>query len=216
MEGVIEVPLFPYALFQASWVGTSTSTGLYLFLLPFCKNQAERQELMKIKIRYENEYQTLEVEDVELERWLNISISENESQEDYEQRIQDVIEERFNRPDYNSWHKHDRHTGNAYMKSKDGTVEVNTEEAIMYRAADKSAFNSSIDGVHNQLEYEECCETLRSLLKPAVADMVIAIALDGYTVGEYAAEIGEDANTVSHRYRRAINKLKKVFSKPSF
>ena len=59
---------------------------------------------MKIKIRYENEYQTLEVENVELERWLNISISENESQEDYEQRIQDVIEERFNRPDYNNWH----------------------------------------------------------------------------------------------------------------
>ena len=216
MEGVIEVPLFPYALFQALWVGTSISTGLYLFPLPCCKNQAERQKAMKIKIRYENEYQTLEVENVELERWLNISISENESQEDYEQRIQDVIEERFNRPDYNNWHKHDRHTGNAYMKSKDGTVEVNTEEAIMYRAADKSAFNSSIDGVHNQLEYEECCETLRSLLKPAVADMVIAIALDGYTVGEYAAEIGEDANTVSHRYRRAINKLKKVFSKTSF
>ena len=102
------------------------------------------------------------------------------------------------------------------MKSKDGTVEVNTEEAIMHRAADKSAFNISIDGVHNQLEYEECCETLRSLLKPAVADMVIAIALDGYTVGEYAASIDEDANNVSHRYRRAINKLKKVFSKTSF
>ena len=216
MEGAIEVPLFPYALFQASWVGTSTSTGLYLFPLPFCKNQAERQELMKIKIRYENEYQTLEVENVELERWLNISISEDESQEDYEKRIQEEIEVRYNRPDYNSWHKHDRHTGNAYMKSKDGTVEVNTEEAIMYRAADKSAFNSSIDGVHNQLEYEECCETLRSLLKPAVADMVIAIALDGYTVGEYAASIGENANNVSHRYRRAINKLKKVFSKTSF
>ena len=147
---------------------------------------------MKIKIRYENEYQTLEVENVELERWLNISISEDESQEDYEKRIQDVIEERFNRPDYNSWHKHARHTGNAYMKSKDGTVEVNTEEAIMFRAADKSAFNSSIDGVHNQLEYEECCETLRSLLKPAVADMVIAIALDGYTVGEYHHYLSED------------------------
>mgnify|MGYP000991369233 CR=1 FL=1 len=215
MKGAIEVPLFPYALFQAIQVGTSTSTDLYLFPMPFCKNQAERQEAMKIKIRYENEYQTLKVENMELEKWLNISISE-ESQEDYEKRVQDVIEERFNRPDYNSWHKHDRHTGNAYMKSKDGTVEVKTEEAIMYRAADKSAFNSSIDGVHNQLEYEECCETLRSLLKPAQADMVIAIALDGYTVGEYAAEIGDDANNVSHRYRRAINKFKKVFSKTSF
>lgn len=49
VKGAIEVPLFPYALFQASWVGTSISTGLYLFPLPFCKNQAERQEL------YENQ-----------------------------------------------------------------------------------------------------------------------------------------------------------------
>ena len=171
---------------------------------------------MKIKMRYEDEYQTLEVETKEIKKWLNNSISEVESEEDYDKRIQEEIEVRYNRPDYNSWHKHDRHTGNAYMKSKDGTVEVNTEEAIMYRAADKSAFNSSIDGVHNQLEYEECCETLRSLLKPAVADMVIAIVLDGYTVGEYAASIGEDANNVSHRYRRAIKKLKKVFSKASF
>ena len=79
-----------------------------------------------------------------------------------------------------------------------------------------SAFNSSIDGVHNQLEYEECCETLRNLLKPAQADMVIAIALDGYTVGEYAERIDDEPNNVSHRYRRAINKLKKVFSKTSF
>ena len=68
----------------------------------------------------------------------------------------------------------------------------------MFRAADKSAFNSSIDGVHNQLEYEECCETLRSLLKPAQADMVIAIALDGYTVGEYAAEISDDCDCSTH------------------
>ena len=102
------------------------------------------------------------------------------------------------------------------MKSKDGTVEVNTEEAIMFRAADKSAFSSSIDGVHNQFEYEESCETLRSLLKPAVADMVIAIVLDGLTVSEYAERIDDEPNNVSHRYRRAINKLKKVFSKTSF
>ena len=45
----MEVPLFPYAHFQAIRVGTSISTGLYLFPMPFCKNQAERQEL------YENQ-----------------------------------------------------------------------------------------------------------------------------------------------------------------
>lgn len=216
MKGVIEVPLFPYALFQALRVGTSTSTDLYLFPLPFCENQAERQELMKIKMRYENAYQTLEVDTKEIEKWLNISISEDESQEDYEKRIQDVIEEIYNRPDYNSWHKHDRHTGNAYMKSKDGTVEVNIEEAIMFRAADQSAFYKDIDSVHRKLEYEECCEKLRSLLKPATAEMVIAIALDGLEASDYAELIGDDANNVSHRYRRAIKKLQKVFSKTSF
>jgi DNA-directed RNA polymerase specialized sigma24 family protein len=46
--------------------------------------------------------------------------------------------------------------------------------------------------------------------------MVIAIALDGYTVGEYAASIDDDANNISHRYRRAINKLKKFFQKRPF
>ena len=78
---------------------------------------------MKIKIRYENEYQTLEVDNMELEKWLNISILE-ESQEDYEKRIQEEIEKRFNRPDYNNWHKHDRHAGVAKMKNKEGVVEV--------------------------------------------------------------------------------------------
>lgn len=171
---------------------------------------------MKIKMRYEDAYQTLEVETKEIEKWLNISISEEESQEDYEKRVQDEIEVQFNRPDYNNWHKFDRHTGNAYMKSKDGTVEVNTEEAIMYRAADKSVFNESINGVHSQIEYEECCKILRNLLKPEIADMVIAIALDDMSVGEYATLIGDDSNNVSHRYRRAIKKLKKVFSETSF
>lgn len=175
---------------------------------------------MKIKIRYENEYQTLEVENVELERWLNISITEEESQEDYEQRIQDVIEERFNRPDYNSWHKHDRHTGNAKMKNKEGVIEVNTEEAIMAKVIDQSIFTRGIDElverIDQEWQYEHYCTYLREILKPDAADMVIAIVLDGMTVGEYAASIGEDANNVSHRYRRAINKLKKVFSKTSF
>lgn len=175
---------------------------------------------MKIKIRYENEYQTLEVENMELEKWLNISISEEESQEDYEKRIQDVIEERFNRPDYNSWHKHDRHTSNAYMKGEDGTVEANTEEVIMAKAVDKSVFTKDIDElvkrIDHEWQYEHYCNYLRSILKADAAEMVIAIVLNGMTVGEYAASIGEDSNNVSHRYRRAIRKLKNFFSKTSF
>lgn len=67
-------------------------------------------------------------------------------------------------------------------------------------------------------EYQDkhCRDFIRSHLTPAQADMVIAIALDGYTVGEYAERIDDEPNNVSHRYRRAINKLKKVFQKTSF
>lgn len=120
---------------------------------------------------------------MELERWLNISISEEESQEDYEKRIQEEIEIRFNRPDYNSWHKHDRHTGNAKMKNKEGVIEVNIEEAIMARTADQSIFTRDIDElverIDQEWQYEYYCSYLREILKPDVADMVIAIVLDG-------------------------------------
>ncbi len=175
---------------------------------------------MKIKIRYENEYQTLVVETQEIEKWLNISISEDESEEDYEKRIQEKIEVQFNRPDYNSWHKHNRHTGVAKCKSKDGTVEVNTEEAILARAIDKSPFTKSIDDLETKLEhehqYEYYCNWIRELLKPDSAEIVIAIVLDGLSVSEYSEQIGDTANNVSHRYRRAIKKLQKNFPKTSF
>ena len=50
-----------------------------------------------------------------------------------------------------------------------------------------------------------------STAAPDTAEMIIAIVLDGMTVGEYAESIGDDANNVSHRYRRAIKNLKKLF-----
>lgn len=175
---------------------------------------------MKIKIRYENEYQTLEVENMELEKWLNISISEEESQEDYEKRIQDVIEERFNRPDYNSWHKHDRHIGVATMRNRNGEVEVNSEEAVMSKAVDSSIYTKDFDEIDarfdREYQYDYYSNLIRENLKPNAADMVIAIVLDGMTVGEYAERIDDTPNNVSHRYRRTIKKLKKIFEKSSF
>ena len=171
---------------------------------------------MKIKIRYENEYQTFEVENVELEKWLNISISEEESQGDYEKRIQEEIEVKVNRPDYINWHRHNRHSVDAKVVKKDGEIEINTEEAIKENAVDESAYTKCIDETKEQFDYEYYCDFLYKNLKPDAAEMVIAIVLDGLTVSEYAERIGDEPNNVSHRYRRAINKLKKVFEKTSF
>ena len=107
-----------------------------------------------------------------------------------------------------------------YLGSQSYFVEVNTEEAIMAKAADKSVFTRDIDElverIDREWQYEHYCNYLRSILKPDAAEMVIAIVLDGLTVSEYAERISDEPNNVSHRYRRAINKLKKVFSKTSF
>lgn len=219
MEGAIEVPLFPYALFQALWVGTSIAPTLYLFPMPFCKNQAERQERMKLKIRYENEFQTIELDAKATEEmWVSLSIEVDEdlTQKEKEQFIQDAWDEQYNKPEYNNWHKFDRHRGFSKARPNDETDEIDTSEPLMDEVRDSSIFYKEEIDRANQWEYEALCQKVHEVLKPSAADMVIAIVLDGLTVGEYATSLGEDANNVSHRYRRAINKLKKVISKTSF
>ncbi len=171
---------------------------------------------MEVKMRYENAYQTIEVETKELEEWLNISITDDESESAYEKRIQKEIEIQFNRPDYNNWHKFDRHRGNSKAQTNEEIDELDTSEPLMDEVMDSRIFCRDTIERENQWEYEFICTKLRKALGADQANMVISIILDGQTVAEYAASIGDKSNNVSHRYRRAINKLKKVFSKTSF
>ena len=171
---------------------------------------------MKIKMRYENAYQTIEVETTELEEWLNISISVDESKDDYEKRVQKEIEVQFNRPDYNCFHKFDRHRGNSKAQLNDEADGLDLTEPLMDEVIDSRIFCKESIERESQWEYEATCLKVREVLKPSAADMVVAIALDGQTVAEYAASIGDEANNVSHRYRRALNTLKKVFFNTSF
>ena len=65
---------------------------------------------MKIKIRYNNEFQKLEVDRDEM--WVSLSLGSTEglTHNEMENRSQDKFDEMFNRPEYNNWHRHDRHT----------------------------------------------------------------------------------------------------------
>lgn len=60
---------------------------------------------MKIKMRYDTIYQTLEVDSEKM--WISLSLEagSNISQEEKEQLIQDKVEEIYNKPEYNSWHR---------------------------------------------------------------------------------------------------------------
>ena len=66
---------------------------------------------MKLKVRYENEYQTIELTTEAAEQlWVSLSLDDEcLSEAEKEKRIQEVWEQRFNRPDYNCWHRETRH-----------------------------------------------------------------------------------------------------------
>lgn len=175
---------------------------------------------MKLRIRYENELQILELNAEDTEKlWVSLSLEgEGLSQDEKEQLIQDTWEERFNKPDYNNWHKETRHIG--LSKAKPGKDEdeedVDSSEPLMSEVFDDRIFRRDELERKKREDYEDWCDRIRAAMKPDYAEMIIAIVLDEMTVSEYAALIGDDANKVSHRYRRAVKKFKEIFPKTSF
>lgn len=170
---------------------------------------------MIIKMRYEDKFQELEVDAVDAGKWVNISVDDYESQEEFEKQVQEQVDKQFNRPEYNIYHRETRHLGDAKFRNKEGVVEVNTDEALIRKAANDSIFTKDLDELEHRMECEyqdkRCRDFVRSHLTPAQADMVIAIALEEKTTSEYAKLVDDEPNNVSHRYRRALKKLKKYF-----
>lgn len=176
---------------------------------------------MKLKICYENEYQTLELDSRATEQ-LCITLSIENAAEltvtDKEAAIQKAFDEQFNRPDYNNWHKHDRHWG--YSKSsssdEDDVKADDNPEPLMDEVVDDRIFRC--DEINRAVaeDYEIWCDRIRAAMKPDYAEMIIAVHLDGMKPGEYAATIGENPNTLNHRLQRAEKKFREIFPKTSF
>ena len=160
---------------------------------------------MKLKIRYEQKYEIVEVNSEEM--WVSLSLegSEDLTQKEKETLIQDAFEEQFNKPEYNNWHKFDRHRGNLKKQfRKDDEVAVDGD------GMDTVADNSQEEKLNSQYEYEDLCKKLRDVLKPEFAEVIIAVCLEDKTPEEYAAEIGEKRDTVYKRLQRAKKKYKEI------
>ena len=170
---------------------------------------------MKIRILYDNKPTYLEVPDEDC----NVMIDA-----DYEDRLssakdnetvtrrsaQEIIEERFNRPEYNNWHKFDRHYGIPKKPfRKDDQAEDETDHM------DYFPDNSDEEDREKQAEYECVCDIIRKTLKPKQAEMLISIVLDGVSVTEYAKREGVTVGAISHRMETAMKNFKKVFPKSS-
>lgn len=174
---------------------------------------------MKLKVVNNNTRQTLtlDLEDAK-NLWVSLSIEGEYTPSKYNDKtLQDVFDVEFNRPDYNNFHKMDRHRGYSqkvfYDDFKEGD-DVNEPEITEVK--DPSVFFKYQIEHEREQEYQCVCEFIRQHLKPENADLFIAIAIDGISQVDYAARLGVSPNNISKRYNRAKKKLAKVLEKASF
>ena len=154
---------------------------------------------MKLKVRYDESVQTIDLDAEATEQlWVSLSLEgEDLTQKERERMIQDAFEEQFNRPDYNSWHKFDRHRG--YSKAQpgkdDGEDDVDTSEPLMSEVADDRIFRRDEIERERCESYEDICEKVR----------IIEVS---YIAGLMAAEIGADENNITQKLKRAEKRIR--------
>ena len=174
---------------------------------------------MKLIMVYDNEKQVLELNDLEVEQ-LSSSLSldtEGLSRTERDRLIQEAVDERFNRPDYNNSHKYNRRIVPLGVKSCEGSNGEgarNLEDPLMKSVYDARIFRADELALEERDSYESIYRQIRSALKdkPKWAEAFIAVRLSGVSVNDYAASIGvSDASVVSHWLKRAKNRLNKYF-----
>jgi predicted DNA-binding protein YlxM (UPF0122 family) len=170
---------------------------------------------MKIRIMYDNKPTYLEVPDQDCTVMIDMDYEDRLScAEDKEivtrRSPQEIMDERFNKPEYNNWHKFDRYRG---MPKKPFRKDDQSEDATDHM--DYFPDNTDEVALNKKEEYEYLCEIIRKTLKGKQAELVIAIALDGVSVTEYAERECVSVSAISHRLDTAKKNFKKVFPKSS-
>lgn len=175
---------------------------------------------MKISIKYENTNEnkppvsmTIEVPDEDCTLMIEVDyqnrLEEETDKESVKRRnIQEIMDEHFNKPLYNNWHKFDRHRGNLtkQFRKDDETEDESDGMETVPDYSDESNRTS-------RYEYEAVCQRVRQALgkKQDWADMFIAVRIDGMPIREYAASIGADENNITQKLKRAEKKLQGIF-----
>ena len=169
---------------------------------------------MKLRIRYDEKWQVLELDTGDIDKlWISLDLEdENLTQEEKEARIQEAFEEQFNKPEYNNMHQFDRYRG--YSKARpDRRDDFDATEPLLSEVRNQDLFWKDEIDRWAKYDYEEKCAEVRSVLsdKPRWAEAFIAVRFDGMREWDYALSIGEKFYNVSKWLSRAEKKLK-VFS----
>lgn len=183
---------------------------------------------MKIQLRYDNQFTTFELNLDEVKGWLNISALPDETEEAFQARVQKKVDVEYNRPEYNSMHKQERHKGySKFAEDEHGDY----FEPNMNDVKDSSVFLKTQNDIRNAEDYKAIESFVYSVLKPDVADLFIAVRLDGMSINDQAVSmLSRDAfeteaeynktcerlaNNITQKLKRAAKKLEKNFSKAS-
>lgn len=176
---------------------------------------------MTIQVKYENYKEdkdpvtvTIEVPDGDCTLMIETDYQERlsnatDGEEISRRSVQEIVDEEFNKPLYNNWHRHHRHRGEILKPYRKDDEEVDDTDGID-TVADYTQENSR----NEQWSYDSICSQVREVLskRPHWAEAFIAIKMDGMSVNNYAAQIGvKDASVVSHWLGRAVKKLAKEF-----
>ena len=172
---------------------------------------------MILKIRFENDYQTLELDEESKEKlWVSLSLEceDGTPQEEREQMIQDAFDDVFNKQEYNVWHRETRHIDSnpkpRRMDGRRGYIQAEPDDKG-FNAMDYLQTVSDDEKRERDVADRETYAKVRRILsrKPKWADAFIAVRLEGQSVNEYAASIGvKDASAVSKWLARAEKKLR--------
>lgn len=156
---------------------------------------------MNLRIRYEGQFQKVDVELSDMEGWLNIEVSEESTIAEREKVVQEKFNDMFNKPEYNNLRQVKRYC----VKDREADAE-NHKDGKRKSAVVLSSYREA-------KERARVCDLVRELLpkKPEWADAVIAVYIDGCSIREYAEYIGESENNITQKLKRARNKLKKIF-----
>lgn len=186
---------------------------------------------MKIRVRCDKHFTTFDLKLDEVKGWLNIDLLPDESEEEFEKRAQEKVDVEFNRPEYNSLHKYERHKGFTKPYSCEDGEETDDYESCMSDVRDSGIFFKTVNQIKASEEYRAVESFVYSILKPDVADLFMAVRIRKMAINEKAASmlscdafetdvdykkaVDRLANNITHKLKRAEKKLVKNFKKAS-
>ena len=184
-----------------------------LFLCPTVPPLGRKGHSMKLKVRYDESVQTIDLDAKAMEElWVSLSLDgEGLAQGEKEQMIQDAFDVQYNRPDYNCWHKFWRHHGESKAKPGDEEDEADTSEPLMSEVADDRIFRKDELAREEREGYETVCQFVREACgrKTDWAEMFIAVRIGGMSVNDYAAQVDANPSNISPQLDRAAHKIEK-------